>query len=215
MQDLIPELPPEIPELVLPDFPYPKIGPQYFTVKLGEKGLSFVEIELSVRPLTPANRPHVDVLLKCCPAHPRRISSVILSLKFPKNQVDDVQPTVVLGPETKMDIEMTDNTSKSLSGGLDREGVTASAEWKHEVEEVQSATRSTRMKICGLSQGADTAYWSLTEDTGQGGKGGLPDQVLLSLSLSYKPSTVRYKCRVTSVKGGIKEHYADETRHFS
>lgn len=213
----IPTLPDEIPKLDLPDFPYPKTSPQFFTVKLGDKGLSFVEVAVTIKPLsTPAKRPQVDVLLKCCPAHPRRISSVVLTLAFQGNEVDDIQPTVELGPETKTEIEKTNNKSKSISGGLDREGITLGAEWKHEKGETHSATRSTQMKISGLIKGADTALWSLTEDTGTGGQGGLPDRVPMSFSLSYKPAKVVYECRVTSVKDGSeKERYSDETRAFS
>lgn len=71
------------------------------------------------------------------------------------------------------------------------------------------------MKISGLVKSAHTAWWSLTEDTGQGGKDGLPEQVDMSFTLGYKPAEIKYECRVTNVKDGKeKEKYASQIRRL-
>jgi hypothetical protein len=53
-----------------------------------------------------------------------------------------------------------------------------------------------------LVKNANIAFWSLAEHIGQGGKGGLPDEVPMRLTLGYKPDVIQFESRVTSVKDG-------------
>lgn len=194
----------------LPVFPYPLPLPQSFTIPLGERGFSSIHVEVTFRPLEmPAQRAHVDVVLRCIAAHPRRISSVMLSLMFPDNDVEDLHPTDDFGPETPMHVETTHNTEVGLNAGIAWQGMSAGGGWKRGVGEIESATRITRRTIKGLVKDANTALWSLEEDVAQ--RGGLPIQVLMRFTLGYKPDRGVFKCRVTSVKDGKeREKYGSQ-----
>ncbi|KAF9456850.1 hypothetical protein BDZ94DRAFT_1274646 [Collybia nuda] len=145
-------------------------------------------------------------MLQCCAAHPRRISSVLLFLTFPDNDVSDLHPIDDLGPKTSINVETTDNRETEFGVSVALKGATAGAEYNHEVENVESTTRVTRMTIKGVVKGSNTASWSLVEDVGQ--KGGLPIQVPMRFSLGYKPDRSLFTCRVTSEKNGkVREQY--------
>lgn len=208
-----------IPVPALPTFPCssPAPQPQRFTVPLGEKGFSFIQVTVNFLPLQmPAYRAHVKVLLECIVAYPRRISSVALSLGFPNNNIEDLHPTIELGPETTTDVKTTHNTAIAFDGGIGFQATSVMGGRKRKIEEVQSATRITQMKIIGFVKDTNTACWYLTEDVGQGGQGGLPTRVPKEFTLAYKPGETRFQCRVTSVKDGKeKVKYASQKHRTS
>lgn len=163
-----------------------------------------MKVEVQFQPLqVPGGRIPVAIVLKCIAAHPRRISSVILSLVFPESDIEDIHPTDELGPETKTLIETMDSREIGLNAGIAFQGISAGGGYRRELGTMKSTARVTRMRIEGRVIDDNTASWSLTEDVGQ--EGGLPHQVSMRFTLGSDPAEVNMfecQCRITSVKNG-------------
>ncbi|KAF9492133.1 hypothetical protein BDN71DRAFT_1591837 [Pleurotus eryngii] len=182
----------------LPPFSYPREPPIAFPVRLGDKGRSFVKIHVTFpnHNIAPDSRVHVNLRVECCPIPQRRITSVVLVLAFPGNDIGDINPTLVLGPQMQTNeaeswhkqiiVVKTDDSADAANFGM---------KLVHDWEEKLVAMRTKRMVVQGTSVGGDTALWMLTEDTGKG----LPTETTMSLSLRHRPARMEYSCIVTHI----------------
>lgn len=202
---------------VLPPFPYQCLDSvQFCKIRFGDQGMSVVQVEVCLTAQLNPYRPVVNITLTCSPVYPKRILSATLKLTFPNNDVLDISPESELGPETETVVERRDATTATAQLGASFAGanVGGAATWESSVQ--RTATRRTQLKIHGFRRGVDTAQWSIQEDSGDGGRGGLPNKVNMSLVLNHKPTLVRCDCliQVVEVGGRICPHRVLENLLF-
>ena len=103
----------------LPNFPYPNPDPPlFFRVRAGRKAATFVEVAVKCNALSsPSDTPSLGVVLRCFPVHPIRISDVTFSLAFDRNEVLQLSPTEISGPETEVNTSLSENKSIALQAG--------------------------------------------------------------------------------------------------
>lgn len=146
--------------------------------------------------IAPDSRVPVNLRVECCPIPPRRITSIMLVLAFPGNDIGDINPTLVLGPQ--MQANETESWHKQIIAVKTDDSADAAnfgMKLVHDWEEKLVAMRTTTMVVQGTSVGGDTALWMLTEDTGKG----LPAETTMSLSLRHRPARMEYSCIVTHI----------------
>ncbi|KAL4263367.1 Ubiquitin-like domain-containing protein [Pleurotus pulmonarius] len=191
--DRPPVSPPRPP---LPPFSYPREPPIPLLVRLGDEGRSFSRIQMTFpnHNIVPGARIPVDLRVECCPIPPRRITSIMIVLSFPGNDIGDINPTLLLGPQTRAnETEFWEKQVLTAKADDLANPTNFGIHLIHDWEEKLAAMRTTRMVVQGTSVGGDTALWMLTEDAGKG----LPIEMTMSLSLRHRPRRLEYSCIVT------------------
>jgi len=210
------------PAPVLPPFPYP-VPPsshRHFFLPIGDRNHSFVKVALEYPTASsPSTNTPITVTLKCQAAHPRRITSIALTVGVPGNEVVMVLPRgiITLGPMTDLHVTrkvLDDAKTQSVATGqlnlsllpLKLDANTKSDNTRtHHFEESSSLTQQTQMTIMGLAlhQRVD---WNIVENTGSGG--GLQGEIP-GMKFELKdpvPCEFEFGCRVTET-GQTEPHY--------
>lgn len=204
----------EVPEL--PQLFYPHLDSRFYEVPFGNRGLSVVQVEIHLKTKLNPFQSIVDIDMTCAPVYPKHILAATLSLKFPNNVVKGISPETEFGPETATTIEKRHALTAAARLGITFSAASASGATTYKSSVQQVATQLTQVQIHGFIRGTDTAQWSLQEDTGEGGKGGLPHKVYMSLELGFKPKLAKCQCLIQVVErsGRTARHLGTQTLHF-
>ncbi|KAJ6528865.1 hypothetical protein B0H19DRAFT_1083207 [Mycena capillaripes] len=198
----------------LPEFQYPEAFPLSFKFSVGERGHSYVQINLDYNTLTRPDEPtEVVVTLKCVAAGGRSITSHVKSVHFPQlatpQQLVQVEVTKQKTAEHHADLHV--DTSSLIPMEL---GVDAGKSTEDEETRLESGTRASRMEFEGFVSGQDTAHWMCQGALGVGQRDGVPSTMKLSFTLEEKPDTFHYACYLTTIRDGKEVRRSAGTREF-
>jgi hypothetical protein len=147
----------------------------------------------------------LDITLSFAPGPHGRVSNAELLVQFQDGQIVSIHPESVAGPESEAKYTEDQNNEMSatagVTGGAALANANVSATVKHSHGIHMDYTRTTRSRIQGLGVKTRKATWTLEEDPGPAGRQGLEPKERLSLSVSVRPTVVRYRLKTTVISG--------------
>ncbi|KAJ8508847.1 hypothetical protein ONZ45_g8917 [Pleurotus djamor] len=169
-----------------------------FRIYLGDKGRSYVTLQLALTRLaTESDGPsRLDVKVIPNLITPRRITTLILDLRFPGHQVVGASPVNYTGENSQSTITAVSRRLVSLSVGGSPSGVSISLSVSGETGTTIEAERVTRQEISTVWEDGGSVRWTLTEDSGLGGRHGAPCDQPLSVTSKFHPGLIDYHCEV-------------------